>query len=179
MTIPSDVIDREHVLAAMSRIDTEGVPLINQSRGVEVQHHNRSYPPKYLLSLAFEIATGSALPFSQFITTEAEYKLRGLGFSVVRTTEPTSATDSSVPAVEPRLTTYTFKIVVEPDEDRWRAYCPALEDQGAATWGYTREEALRHIREVLEMIVAELVEEGKPVPGNVAVSEEPLVAVTV
>ena len=77
------------------------------------------------------------------------------------------------------MTTYTFKIVVEPDEDRWRAYCPPLEDQGAATWGYTREEALRHIREVLEMIVAELLEEGKPVPGNAAVSDEPLVAVTV
>jgi hypothetical protein len=29
------------------------------------------------------------------------------------------------------------------------------------------------------MIVSELVEEGKPVPANVAVSEEPLVAVTV
>jgi predicted RNase H-like HicB family nuclease len=77
------------------------------------------------------------------------------------------------------LTTYTFKIVVEPDEDRWRAFCPALEAQGAATWGNTREEALQHIREVLEMIVAEMVEEGKPVPANVAVSEEPLVAVTV
>ena len=77
------------------------------------------------------------------------------------------------------MTTYTFKVVVEPDEDRWRAYCPALEEQGAATWGYTREAALQHIREVLEMIVAELVEEGKPVPANVAVSEEPLVAVTV
>ncbi|MGD9615742.1 MAG: type II toxin-antitoxin system HicB family antitoxin [Alphaproteobacteria bacterium] len=77
------------------------------------------------------------------------------------------------------MTTYTFKVVVEPDEDRWRAYCPALEDQGAATWGDTRDEALRHIREVLEMIVAESVEEGRPVPGNAAVSEEPLVAVTV
>ena len=74
---------------------------------------------------------------------------------------------------------YTIKIVVEPDEDRWRAFCPALEHQGAATWGYTREEALRHIREVLEMIVAELLEEGKPVPGNAAVSDEPLIAVTV
>jgi len=77
------------------------------------------------------------------------------------------------------VTTYTFRVVVEPDEDRWRAYCPALEEQGAATWGDTREEALQHIREVLEMIVAELLDEGKPVPGNAAVSEEPLVAVTV
>ncbi|HEY8874814.1 MAG TPA: type II toxin-antitoxin system HicB family antitoxin, partial [Stellaceae bacterium] len=72
------------------------------------------------------------------------------------------------------MTTYTFKVVVEPDEDRWRAYCPALEEQGAATWGYTREEARQHVREVLEMIVAELVEDGKPVPANVAVSEASL-----
>jgi predicted RNase H-like HicB family nuclease len=77
------------------------------------------------------------------------------------------------------VTTYTFRVVVEPDEDRWRAYCPALEAQGAATWGNTREEVLRHIREVLEMIVAELTEEGTPLPANVAVSEEALVAVTV
>jgi predicted RNase H-like HicB family nuclease len=53
------------------------------------------------------------------------------------------------------MTTYTFRVVVEPDEDRWRAYCPALEAQGASTGGYTREEALRHIREVIEMIAAE------------------------
>jgi hypothetical protein len=33
------------------------------------------------------------------------------------------------------LKTYTFKVVVEPDEDRWHAYCPALERQGASTWG--------------------------------------------
>ena len=77
------------------------------------------------------------------------------------------------------MTTYTFKVVVEPDEDRWRAYCPALEAQGAATWGHTREEALRHIREVLEMIVAELVDEGRPVPASLPASEEPLIAVTV
>jgi predicted RNase H-like HicB family nuclease len=69
------------------------------------------------------------------------------------------------------MTTYTFRVVVEPDEDRWRAYCPALEAQGAATWGYTREEALRHVREVIEMIAAELVEEGKPVPADGPISD--------
>jgi predicted RNase H-like HicB family nuclease len=56
--------------------------------------------------------------------------------------------------------TYTFKAVVEPDEDCWHAYCPALAAYGAATWGGTREEALRHIREVVEMVVAELKEVG-------------------
>ena len=99
MAIPGGIIDCEHVLAAMSRIDKEGVPLVNQSRGVEVQHRDKSYPPKYVLSLAFEVATGSALPLSQFITTEAEYKLRSLGFSVIRTIEPTATIDSLVPVV--------------------------------------------------------------------------------
>src|ERR1700728_2041459 len=75
---------------------------------------------------------------------------------------------------EVSLTTYTFKIVVEPDEDRWRAYSPALEAQGASTWGNTREEALQNIREVLEMIAAELAEEGKPIPTDIPASEEPL-----
>jgi predicted RNase H-like HicB family nuclease len=78
-----------------------------------------------------------------------------------------------------KLTTYTFKIAIEPDEDRWRAYSPTLEHLGAATWGYTREEALRHIREVLELVVAELVEDGEPVPVDAQASEEPLVSVTV
>jgi predicted RNase H-like HicB family nuclease len=68
---------------------------------------------------------------------------------------------------------------LEPDEDRSRACAPALEAQGASTWGYTRGEALANIREVLEMIVGSLAEEGRSVPADVAVSEEPLVAVTV
>jgi predicted RNase H-like HicB family nuclease len=67
--------------------------------------------------------------------------------------------------------TYTFSVVVEPDEDAWFAYCPALAGYGAATWGSTREEALRHIREVVGMVVAELVEDGEDHPADVEVSE--------
>lgn len=77
-----------------------------------------------------------------------------------------------------RLTTYSFKVVVEPDEDAWHAHCPALAAHGAATWGSTREEALRHIREVVEMVVAELEEDGVPVPIETKVPEELAVSVT-
>ena len=62
------------------------------------------------------------------------------------------------------MNTYVFRVVVEPDEDRWVSYCPALEQYGAATWGYTEEEALKHIREVVEMVLAELVEDNLPIP---------------
>ncbi len=80
------------------------------------------------------------------------------------------------------MKTYVFHVVVEPDEDRWAAFCPALERYAAATWGYTREEALKNIHEVVEMIVEELVQENEPIPedpGEVATFPEPRVAITV
>ncbi len=81
------------------------------------------------------------------------------------------------------MTTYVFKVVVEPDEDKWSAYCPALLKQGGATWGNTKEEALKHIHEVVQMVVQSLVEHGEPVPTEpseeVQVSSESKVAVTV
>jgi predicted RNase H-like HicB family nuclease len=74
---------------------------------------------------------------------------------------------------------YTFRVVVEPDEDAWHAYCPALVRLGGATWGKTKEEAVKNIQEVIEMIVEELIEEGEPIPAEAAtVSQEPLVTVT-
>ena len=81
------------------------------------------------------------------------------------------------------MKTYTFKVVVEPDDDAWSAYCPVLLEKGAATWGRTREEALNNIEEVVKMVVESLVEHGEPLPegptGEVSVSTEPQVAVTV
>jgi predicted RNase H-like HicB family nuclease len=79
--------------------------------------------------------------------------------------------------------TYTFRVVVEPDDNRWHAYCPALAEYGAATWGNTEAEARQHIHEVVEMIVAELIEDGIMIPEDpgedVEVFSESRVAVTV
>lgn len=69
------------------------------------------------------------------------------------------------------MRTYSFKVVIEPDEDAegnaaWFAYCPALESIGAAISGRTRGEALKKINEVAHVIVQELIEEGKPLPDG-------------
>jgi predicted RNase H-like HicB family nuclease len=81
------------------------------------------------------------------------------------------------------MKTYTFKVVVEPDEERWHAYCPALEDRGASTWGYTREEALTHIDEVVQLVVDSMVERGERLPDETAsgtqLTVEPRVTVNV
>ena len=76
------------------------------------------------------------------------------------------------------MKTYVFGVVVEPDEDCWSAYCPALEGYGAASWGYTREEALKNIHEVVEMV-----EDEEPIPERlseeVSVSSGPRVIATI
>jgi len=81
------------------------------------------------------------------------------------------------------MKTYTFNVVVEPDEDRWHAYCPALHQQGAATWGSTREEALKNIEDVVRLVMESMVEHDEPLPapvrGEVEVTVEPRVAITV
>lgn len=78
------------------------------------------------------------------------------------------------------MKSYTFRVVLEPDEDVWAAYCPALIEKGASTWGETQEEALKNLQEVLQMVLESLREHGETIPekGVVQVSSEPLVTVT-
>jgi len=86
------------------------------------------------------------------------------------------------------MKTYTFKVVVEPDEDAdgnpaWHAYCPALVSTGAATSGSTRDEALKNIGEVVQLVVESMIEHGEQLPEEskeeVQVTVEPRVTVNV
>ena len=81
-------------------------------------------------------------------------------------------------AKEEAMRSFVLRVVLEPDEDVWRAYIPELEAKGAATWGHTKEEALRNMQEVAQMIMEELDEDGEPLPPSVTVSDQPLVAVS-
>ncbi len=73
---------------------------------------------------------------------------------------------------------YIFPVAIEQDDDAWRAYIPELEARGAATWGKTKEEALKNIQEVAQMVIEEMLEDGEAIPRSIRVSEEPVVAVT-
>jgi predicted RNase H-like HicB family nuclease len=81
------------------------------------------------------------------------------------------------------MKTYRFKVVVDPDDERFHAYCPALEDRGASTWGHTREESLKHIDEVVQLVVDSMAQHGERLPDesadDVEVTVEPRVTVTV
>jgi len=64
------------------------------------------------------------------------------------------------------MKSYVLPVVLEPDEDVWRAYAPDLESRGAATWGKSKEEALRNLEEVLQMVMKGLLEDGEPISSN-------------
>lgn len=76
------------------------------------------------------------------------------------------------------MQSFVLRVILEQDEDVWRAYVPELEARGAATWGKTQEEALRNIQEVAQMVMEELQEDGEALPPSVTVSDQPLVAVS-
>jgi predicted RNase H-like HicB family nuclease len=72
------------------------------------------------------------------------------------------------------MTRQHFRVVIEPDEDfegsssGWRAFCPALERQGASMWGATQAEALNNIDEVLDLVLESMLEHGGAFPDEVS-----------
>jgi predicted RNase H-like HicB family nuclease len=80
--------------------------------------------------------------------------------------------------------TFVFRVVVEEDafEDgrmAYAAYVPELKSLGAASWGYTREEALKNLQEATECVIGSMIARGEDLPEGVKPSEEPLVAVSI
>ena len=85
------------------------------------------------------------------------------------------------------MRTYTFEVVLEkdkwpdePDEKAvWRAYIPALEHRGAASWGYTQKEALENLQNAVDLLVEHLLEHGEEIPvelgAQMQVSDVPLI----
>lgn len=64
------------------------------------------------------------------------------------------------------MKTYIFEIEVEQEEDgRWSAVIPAL--QGCATWGYTKEEAIRSLQEAAKAYLEVLLEQKKMLPKQI------------
>jgi predicted RNase H-like HicB family nuclease len=62
-------------------------------------------------------------------------------------------------------------VILEPaEEGGYTVYCPSL--RGCISQGENREEALRNIREAIELYIESLVEHGEPVPPDIDVEVE-------
>ena len=84
----------------------------------------------------------------------------------------------SIAKVRGATKTYQFRVVVEPDEDQWIAFCPALAGQGAATGGRTYEEAYINIHQVLRMTLASMISLGESIPVETLTTADKIISVT-
>ena len=74
------------------------------------------------------------------------------------------------------MKTYAFEVIIEkdkwpdePDEKAvWRAYIPALEHKGAASWGYTKKEARKNLQDAVDLLVEWLLEHGEELPPGLS-----------
>ena len=57
---------------------------------------------------------------------------------------------------------FTVDIVVEPDEDQFHAYVPAL--KGLHVGGDTEQEALENARDAVIAYLRSLIKDGEPIP---------------
>ena len=80
---------------------------------------------------------------------------------------------------EAAVKTYIFPVHLEEADGAWHVCVPGMEPYGAATWGKSRDEALRNIQEVMQMIAEEMLEDGEELPPHVTVSDDVSVAVCV
>jgi hypothetical protein len=77
-------INREHILEAIKRIDTDGVPETHNSTKFDLLFENRRYPPKYVISISHLLLVGKMLPVKDFSGgDEANNFLASLGFQIV------------------------------------------------------------------------------------------------
>ena len=77
------------------------------------------------------------------------------------------------------MKSYVFQAeLVEEEDGRWSAGVPAL--PGCATWGETREDALRNLHDAVEAYLRDVERAGAEIPSGAPrdVTDEPLVAVT-
>ena len=61
--------------------------------------------------------------------------------------------------------TYTYRIILEPDEGGYHAFVPSL--PGCHTWGKTIAEAREMVRDAIDVYLRSLIADREPIPEDV------------
>ena len=62
---------------------------------------------------------------------------------------------------------YTYRIILEPDEGGYHAFVPAL--PGCHTWGKTIDEAREMVRDAIDVYLRSLITDGETIPTDVGI----------
>lgn len=60
------------------------------------------------------------------------------------------------------MSVYNYSVVIEPDEDGFHAYVPAL--SGCHSFGKSIDEAKSHITEAIQLHIEAMLEDGEKIP---------------
>lgn len=106
MSIPK--IERKYIEEALKYIDENGVPKNNKSTTYQlVSNDGKTYPPKYVVAIAYHLANGTDISTESFNSVEAKNYLESLGFSIETTQQEKfvlSITAESVESTDERFT---------------------------------------------------------------------------
>lgn len=96
-------ITRENILAAIAAVDRDGIPAGRSATKFLLHHGGKTYPPKYVISVAARIATGQELPPWSFNGgAESNNFLAARGFTIVQFNGPQPISTPRVSARLPR-----------------------------------------------------------------------------
>ena len=59
---------------------------------------------------------------------------------------------------------YTYRIILEPDEGGYHAFVPSL--PGCHTWGKTIAEARKMVRDAIDVYLRSLIADGETIPKD-------------
>lgn len=78
---------------------------------------------------------------------------------------PASFDPSFIWAYHSLVKTYTYRIIIEPDENKtYHAYVPAL--PGCHTWGESIDMARKNIKDAMDAYLRSLMADGKKIPED-------------
>ena len=69
-----------------------------------------------------------------------------------------------------RMVNFKLKVIVEPDEEGFHAYCPAL--KGLHVSGDTEREAVENARDATIAYLQSLIKHGEPIPIGIMIQGE-------
>jgi predicted RNase H-like HicB family nuclease len=62
------------------------------------------------------------------------------------------------------MATYKLACIIEKDDDGYHGYCPEL--KGCHAQGDSYEEAVANLRDVISLLIEDMVAENEPVPSS-------------
>ncbi len=80
MAIPK--LSEQNILDAFKYIDEQGVPFRHQSTVYELVHDGKKYPPKYVIAVAANLATGKEIKTDSFNAIEAKNFFETRGYTI-------------------------------------------------------------------------------------------------